>query len=122
MPLLVALILTLAAPRSLAAQRTAPPADVVFRGGMVWTADSARPVARAVAVRGPRIAYVGDERGLGQRIGGRTRVIDLRGGMLLPGFHDSHVHPVTGGVARLGCEWSEDTTRAAVVEHIARCV
>jgi predicted amidohydrolase YtcJ len=54
-------------------------------------------------------------------MGDRTRVIDLRGGMLLPGFHDSHVHPVTGGVAHLGCQLSDDTTRAAVVEHIARC-
>jgi predicted amidohydrolase YtcJ len=87
----------------------------------VHTADSARPVARAVAVRAGRIVYVGDERGVAEWIGTGTRVVALNGGALLPGFHDSHVHPADGGVGLNDCALDDDSTRALVVAHIARC-
>jgi predicted amidohydrolase YtcJ len=96
-------------------------ADIVFRGGPVYTVDSALPRATGVAVRGTRIVYVGDERGVDTLIGARTRVIDLAGRMLLPAFHDSHVHPVTAGV-RLGeCALDDLTTPAQVADSIAKC-
>ncbi len=37
-------------------------------------------------------------------VGRGTRVEDLTGSWLLPGFHDAHVHPVTGGLERLACD------------------
>ena len=52
----------------------------------------------AVAVRDGRIVYVGPDAGASPLIGTNTRVIDLAGKMLLPGFHDSHVHLVGGGI------------------------
>lgn len=72
-------------------------ADVVFSGGAVYTVDDARPWAEAVAVRGDRVVYVGDEAGLEPLVGRDTRRIDLGGGLLLPGFIDTHVHPISGG-------------------------
>lgn len=86
--------------QSFAAAQTVAPlsADTVFRGGGVYTVDAARSWAEAVAVREGRIVYVGTDAGLAPWIGPQTRSIDLKGKMLLPGFHDSHVHLVGGGI------------------------
>ncbi|HMA03126.1 MAG TPA: amidohydrolase [Gemmatimonadaceae bacterium] len=96
-------------------------ADIVFRGGPVYTVDSTRPSATAVAVTGTRIVYVGDAAGVDTLVGTGTRVIELRGRMLLPAFRDSHLHPVTAGV-RLGeCALDALTTPAQVADSIAKC-
>lgn len=68
-------------------------ADTVFLNGAVWTGDAARSEARAVAVRGERIVYVGTDAGAQALAGEGTRIIDLQGRTLLPGFQDSHAHP-----------------------------
>lgn len=72
-------------------------ADLVLRNGDVYTVDAARSWASAVAISDNRIAYVGGEHGIDEHIDSSTRVIDLQGRMLLPGFHDSHLHPLSGG-------------------------
>jgi predicted amidohydrolase YtcJ len=97
------------------------PADLVFRGGPVYTVDSAQPHATAVAVRGTRIVYVGDDAGVDTLVGAKTRVIQLRGRMLLPAFHDSHLHPVTTGLRLNGCALDDLTTPAQVADSIAKC-
>ena len=71
----------------------APPADLVFVNGAVYTVDAARSWASAIAVTGDRIAYVGDDATARTFVGHGSRVIDLNHRMLLPGFQDSHVHP-----------------------------
>jgi predicted amidohydrolase YtcJ len=78
-------------------------ADLVLTNGRVYTVDAARSWAGAVAVRGDRIVAVGEADRVGDLIGTRTEVIDLRGRMLLPGFQDAHVHPVSGGLDLLQC-------------------
>ena len=97
------------------------PAAIVFRGGTVWTADSAHPRATAVAVANGKIAYVGTDAGARAFVGPRTLVIDLRGRMLMPGIEDSHLHPATGGIWLASCLLTADTTRTMVIAHIARC-
>jgi predicted amidohydrolase YtcJ len=106
---------TPATPASLAS------ADIVFRGGVVYTADASRPSARAVAIRAGRIVYVGDDEGVQPFVAVSTRVVDLQGGMLLPGFHDSHVHVLQGGLGMVSCDLSTDATAEAIIAHIARC-
>ena len=69
------------------------PADLVFRNGDVYTVDAARTWARAVAVAGNRIVYVGSDAEVEAFVAPDTRVVDLDGRMLMPGFQDSHVHP-----------------------------
>ena len=59
--------------------------------------DGAAP-ADAVAVRGSRIVQVGSSADVRRLIGSRTRVIELAGETLLPGFQDAHVHPIDGGM------------------------
>ncbi|RBP16448.1 hypothetical protein DFR50_10590 [Roseiarcus fermentans] len=79
-------------------------ADIVFRNGPVYTVDGARPWARAVAVKGKRIVFVGDEAGVQPLLGPRTRVVDLSGKMLLPGFVEGHIHPLIGATLTRGVD------------------
>jgi predicted amidohydrolase YtcJ len=80
------------------------PADLAFVNGAVYTVDAARSRAQAVAVKDGRIVGVGSDDAIGEHLGPRTEVFDLDGRMLLPGFQDAHVHPVSGGVDRLQCD------------------
>jgi len=80
------------------------PADLAFVNGAVYTVDAARTRAHAVAVEDGRIVAVGSDEAIREHVGTRTEVFDLGGRMLLPGFQDAHVHPVSGGVDRLQCD------------------
>jgi predicted amidohydrolase YtcJ len=84
-----------------------PAADIVLRGGAVHTVDDTRPRATAIAIRAGRIAAVGADREVGGLIGPRTRVIELRGRTVLPGFQDAHVHPPESGLDELRCDVRE---------------
>lgn len=75
-------------------------ADLVLRGGSVWTAGWPAPRPGGVAVRDGRIAAVGAPDSLGDLIGPSTRVVEVAGGLVLPGFQDAHVHPDYGGMVR----------------------
>jgi hypothetical protein len=79
-------------------------ADIAFVNGDVYTVDAARSWARGVAVTGGRISAVGTEDQIRDLVGPGTEVVDLGGGMLLPGFQDAHVHTVAGGVDMLQCD------------------
>jgi predicted amidohydrolase YtcJ len=81
---------TAAEPPSRQAQQE--PADLIFRNGRVYTANDRAPRAEAVAVKGSRIVFVGSNSAANRFTGPATRVIDLKGGFLYPGFTDAHVH------------------------------
>jgi predicted amidohydrolase YtcJ len=67
-------------------------AEVIYVGGDIITMDIRQPTAEALAVAGGRIAAVGDrDQILGLRVS-RTRIVDLGGRTLLPGFIDPHSH------------------------------
>ena len=93
--------------------RRSPPrdssADIVSRNGPVYTVDATKPWARAVAVKGKRIAYVGDEAGIQTFIGPQSRVVDLAGKMLLPGFIEGHIHPLVGAALTRGADLQFNT-------------
>jgi predicted amidohydrolase YtcJ len=93
-------------------------ADLVVRGGHVHTVDPAQPRAEAVAVEAGRIVAVGDDREIAPWISSRTRVIDLQGGLLVPGFQDAHVHPLSGGMDQMQCDVRDSRGRHAVLETI----
>jgi predicted amidohydrolase YtcJ len=71
--------------------------ELAFVNAKVYTLDEAMPWAEAVVVKGDSIYYVGDTAGADEFIGRATRVIDLGGKLLLPGFIDTHMHPLDGG-------------------------
>ncbi|MDQ1729004.1 MAG: hypothetical protein QOD33_1129 [Pyrinomonadaceae bacterium] len=67
-------------------------ADLVFKNGNIYTVSEGQPAARAVAVKGDRIVFVGSNSGVAKYIGSNTRVIDLAGKTMLPGLTDAHQH------------------------------
>ena len=77
----------------------APPvaADLVLQNGKVWTVAAVQPEAQAIAIWRERILLVGTDNEVGALIGPKTRVIDLKGQRVVPGFYDSHVHMLSGG-------------------------
>ena len=74
------------------AQPRVQTADVVFKNGNVYTANDAAPGAQAIAVKADRIVFVGSNAAAQKFIGKDTRVVDLKGNTVLPGFTDSHQH------------------------------
>ena len=94
------------------------PADLVLTGGHVHTVDPGRPRAEAVAIRGERIVAVGSVADVADLVGPRTRVVDLAGRLLIPGFQDAHVHPISGGVDQLDCDVREAVGREGVLARI----
>ena len=72
---------------------TGPKADWVLRNGAIYTLDSTESQAQSLAVGGGTILYVGDDAGVEAFVGPESRVIELGGKMVLPGFIDSHSHP-----------------------------
>jgi predicted amidohydrolase YtcJ len=101
----------------------AEPAHVVLRGGKVVTMDSQRRVAQAVAVRDGRITFVGSDADAAKHVGTGTRVIELGGRMLMPGFIDAHLHSLAGGRALLVCDLAyARLTRSQLVERLQACL
>ncbi|MCE8537282.1 amidohydrolase [Ruegeria pomeroyi] len=76
-------------------------ADTIYTGGPILTVDDAQPRAEAVAVKDGRVLAVGDLSDLLARQGDATKVFDLDGRTMLPGFVDSHGHVVMGGLQAL---------------------
>jgi len=110
-----------AAAASLAAE-TAAPADLLLRNAQIYTVDAARSWAQAIAIRGERILFVGAERDAARFVASATRVVDLGGRFVLPGFHDRHAHPVTGGMELLQCNLNGSADAAAVLTKLRSCV
>ena len=77
-------------------------ADAVLINGTIHTMDADRSQAQAVAVSDSRIVYVGDGEGVESLIGAETRVIDLDGKAVLPGFVSGHEHLVASGWTQMG--------------------
>ena len=86
--------------RGVVAQST-PVADVVYRNALVWTGDSARPSAEALAVRSGRLVAIGSDGDVRPFIGPNTKQVDLGGRRLVPGFIDAHWHLPTASRADL---------------------
>jgi predicted amidohydrolase YtcJ len=72
-------------------------ADLILWNGKIWTVNPSQPVVGAVACLGSRIVATGSSAEIKKWIGPDTKVIDLSGGLALPGFNDAHVHLVDGG-------------------------
>ena len=95
--LLVSMLLACFAPWALSA-------DVILLGGHIYTADAQSPEAEAVVIEGDTIVYVGSRQGAERYRTPATRVISTEGKMVLPGFHDAHLHTFMGGRSLVGCD------------------
>src|SRR6267378_755868 len=68
------------------------PADLILRNGLIYTVDATNTMTEAVAIRGGKFVFVGSNKDVTKYRGKQTRVIDLKGQFVLPGFNDNHVH------------------------------
>ncbi|WP_193165949.1 amidohydrolase [Microbulbifer hainanensis] len=98
------------------------PADTVLLHGKVYTADAGRQVVQALAVRGDTLVYAGGDDAAETLIGPDTKVVDLGGKLVLPGLHDTHIHPA--GIIRYeGCNLqSEAKNLTQIADFVKDCV
>ncbi len=126
-PAFVSLLPVLAGASALtlsSACRPRQPADWVLRNAAVYTmADPAADTTpvQAIAIRAGKIVFVGADSGADRFIGDSTNVLDLGGRMVLPGFHDTHVHPSSGGLTMAECNIEGLSTRAAILDSVRSC-
>ncbi len=99
-----------------------PTADLVITDARIYTADAARSMAEAIAVRADKIVFVGRNDDAKRWIGPKTKVRRLGGRLLLPGLYDSHIHPV--GIVDLEvCDLkSEAQSLAAMTAFVRGCI
>ena len=103
-----ALVFLLASSASAQGNRLNPSADFALINGQIHTMDSDGTVAEAMGIEGDEIVYVGDAEGLKNVIGLGTKVVDLEGAMVLPGFIDAHTHIFAGGLIMKGVDLQSD--------------
>lgn len=102
-----------------AARAQAETADLILRNGVVHTLDAKRPKAQAVAITGKRIVAVGSDAEVLRLAGPRTRMIDLAGATVIPGFKESHGHLLGMGYARMSVDVTGIPTYPEVVKKLA---
>jgi predicted amidohydrolase YtcJ len=98
--------------------REQPAAEVILKNAAVYTLDSSRPWAEAVAFAGGKILFVGASSGAEKYRGEGTKVLDLSGKMVLPGFQDSHVHLISGGMELALCDLNDLQTKEQIIARI----
>ncbi|HEX7064243.1 MAG TPA: amidohydrolase [Bacillales bacterium] len=95
-------------------------ADLIFRNGQVLTVDEAFTVCEAIAVKGNRIIGRGGNVEIDRLKGPGTKVIDLRGRSLLPGFIDAHAHLELYGTNKLGVNCKDVASIAEIQEKLKK--
>jgi predicted amidohydrolase YtcJ len=95
------------------------PVDLIVRNAVVYTADHRGTMAEAVAIRGNQILRVGSDREIARLERPQTVVVDARGGTVLPGFNDSRVSLVDGGLALAMLDLADASGVADIQERVA---
>jgi predicted amidohydrolase YtcJ len=94
------------------------PCDLLVTNGAVFVTDEPGSRHTTVGVRAGRIVAVGGDE-VRDLAGPATDVVDARGGSILPGFQDAHIHPLQGGLGRLSCDLSLADTATGYLDLIA---
>ena len=94
------------------------PADLVVTNGRIYTADGARPIVDAMAIRGGRVVFVGDRAGARALTGANTRTLDLQGRTVIPGMTDAHAHVTGLGQSLLNVDLVGTTSYEQVIARV----
>ncbi|WP_442918983.1 amidohydrolase [Leucobacter sp. MMO-161] len=95
-----------------------PHADVVFENGWIYTGTDSQPRPGGIAVADGRILSTDPEE-VARLAETATERVDLAGRLLIPGFQDAHVHPVSAGIELLSCNLTECDTAERTLAAIA---
>jgi len=98
------------------------PADLIIKGGTIYTAEEGSPTVEAVAVTGDKIVYAGDLSGLTKFENEKTQVIDLKGKTMTPGFIEGHGHFMGLGYSELNLDLSTTTSYEEMVEKVKAAI
>jgi hypothetical protein len=105
---------------SLTAIRAAEfPVDLILVNGKVWTVNPQQPEVEAVAISANRIIAVGTTAEVSALKQPHTKVIDLRGRRVVPGFNDAHVHFYGGGAGLASVQLRDASSQADFRQRIA---
>lgn len=96
-------------------------AEVILRGGAIYTADPTRALAQAIALSDGKVLAVGTPAEVARTAGPNTRIVELAGRMVLPGLHDAHVHPMSAGLWFLRCRLNDALTLDELTRTIRAC-
>src|ERR1700722_18185568 len=94
------------------------PVDLIATNGKIWTESPRQPEVEAVAVRDGRIVAVGDSASISKLAAQGTRIIDLKGRRVVPGFNDAHVHFFWGGQGLASVQLRDATSEAECRKRI----
>jgi predicted amidohydrolase YtcJ len=95
-------------------------ASLVLVHGHVWTENPAQPETEAIAIAGNHILQTGTSAEVLRLAGPSTRVIDLHGRRVVPGFNDAHVHFVTGGLVLANVQLLDASSQAEFRDRMGR--
>jgi predicted amidohydrolase YtcJ len=96
-------------------QAQTAPADLVLYNGKIVTVDDAFSIREAIVVKDGRIVAIGGNE-LRNRYAG-ARAIDLKGRMVIPGFHDTHIH--LGGHSRRYIDFRDTTSLVQLKQQVS---
>jgi predicted amidohydrolase YtcJ len=112
------LLAVLLAGAALGCGPSVPEADLILENARIWTGDDANPWAEALAVRGERLLAVGSRADARRHRTGNTRVINVGGRLVTPGFIDNHTHFNQAGALLLGVNLLDVSAAAPFVERV----
>lgn len=95
---------------------------MIFENGHIYTLDEHQPQVEAVAVAGGKIIYAGTKKGLKRYQGDNTRMVDLHGQTMTPGFIESHGHFMAMGNSKLVLDLTTVHSYAELVDRVADAV
>jgi predicted amidohydrolase YtcJ len=97
-------------------------ADTILTNGLIYTVNKAQPWAQSVAIRNGKIVAVGSTAATAKLKGAKTRMVDLRGRLVLPAFGDAHAHPLFGALSFTRCSLHKGKSLEDYQRIIAKCV
>jgi predicted amidohydrolase YtcJ len=98
------------------------PADLIIRGGTIYTVEEGNPTVEAVAVSGDKIVYAGDLAGIKKFEGENTKIIDLQGKTMTPGFIEGHGHFMGLGYNELQLDLMNVTSYEELVQKVNEAI
>ena len=96
-------------------------ADVVYKNGRIYTANVSLPWSQSVAIKGGRFLYVGKNKDIGAFVGPKTRIVDLKGKMAMPGLHDAHQHLLKAQMREIDCKLPPNGNVDQIIEGLKLC-